>query len=117
MAESNIEWTSKVWNPTTGCNKVSQGCKNCYAEKMHKRLMGMHPDKYKHSFLDGAFEHDPALEIPFKWKNGSLVFVNSMSDLFHENISVEFIAKVYAVMFLKTAAILFRYSQKGQKED
>jgi protein gp37 len=100
MAQSSIEWTMKVWNPTTGCNKVSPGCKNCYAEIMHRRLHSMHPQKYAHDFLEGAFEHEPSLEIPLKWKKPATIFVNSMSDLFHKNISDEYIAKVYAVMFL-----------------
>ena len=100
MAKSSIEWTEKVWNPTTGCNKVSAGCKNCYAEVMHRRLMKMQPNKYSRPFLDGAFEYEPALIIPFQWKKPTLVFPTSMSDLFHVNISVEFIAKVYAIMFL-----------------
>lgn len=100
MAQSSIEWTMKVWNPTTGCNKVSPGCKNCYAEIMHRRLQVMQPNKYAHAFLEGAFEHEPSLEIPFKWKKPTTIFVNSMSDLFHKNLSVEYIAKVYAIMFL-----------------
>lgn len=92
----------KVYNPTTGCNKVSQGCKNCYAEIMHNRLMHIPKinEKYNRPFLDGAFPHEPSLSIPFSWKKGSTVFVDSMSDLFHGNIPVEYIAKVYAVMFL-----------------
>lgn len=100
MAQSSIEWTMKVWNPTTGCNKVSPGCKNCYAEIMHRRLQVMQPNKYAHAFLEGAFEHEPSLEIPLKWKKPTTIFVNSMSDLFHKNLSVEYIAKVYAIMFL-----------------
>lgn len=100
MAQSSIEWTMKVWNPTTGCNKVSPGCKNCYAEIMHRRLQVMQPNKYAHAFLEGAFEHELSLEIPLKWKKPTTIFVNSMSDLFHKNLSVEYIAKVYAIMFL-----------------
>ncbi len=102
MAQSNIEWTMKVWNPTTGCNKISQGCKNCYAEIMHNRLMHIPKikEKYNRPFLDGAFEHEPSLSKVFEWRKASTIFVDSMSDLFHDNISVEYIAKVYAVMFL-----------------
>lgn len=100
MATSSIEWTGKVWNPTTGCNKVSPGCKNCYAEKMHKRLAGMGQEKYQRPFLAGAFEHDASLSVPLGWKKGTTIFVDSMSDLFHEGISLEYIAKVYAIMFL-----------------
>lgn len=98
MTKSKIEWTERVWNPTTGCNKVSQGCKNCYAELMHKRLMKMSPEKYAKPFLDGAYSHLDTLTIPATWKKPSLVFVNSMSDLFHEDISFEFIAAVFSVM-------------------
>ncbi len=100
MADSKIEWTGKTWNPTTGCNKVSQGCKNCYAEIMHRRLMKMQPAKYSRPFLDGAFPYEPHLGEPFKWKKGTRVFVNSMSDLFHENVPFEYIDKVFAVMAL-----------------
>jgi protein gp37 len=98
MTKSKIEWTERVWNPTTGCNKVSQGCKNCYAEVMHKRLMKIVPDKYAKPFLYGAVSHLDTLTIPSKWKKPSLIFVNSMSDLFHEDISFEFIAAVFSVM-------------------
>ena len=98
MKKTKIEWTNTTWNPTIGCNKVSRGCKNCYAEIMHRRLMGMYPEKYKQPFLDGAFEYPEALTIPLKWKKPAMVFVDSMSDLFHENISFEYIDKVFSVM-------------------
>lgn len=97
---SKIEWTEKVWNPTTGCNKVSPGCKNCYAEGMHKRLTGMGQDKYSRPFLDGAFPHEKSLYVPMNWKKPKMVFVNSMSDLFHESVPDEYIAKVFAIMAL-----------------
>lgn len=100
MSESKIEWTERVWNSTTGCNKVSQGCKNCYAEVMHARLGRMGQNKYSRPFLDGAFAHEPSLALPFKWKKPAKIFVNSMSDSYHPNISVEHIAKMYAIMFL-----------------
>lgn len=113
MAKTNIEWCSTTnadgsiskgmtWNPTTSCDKVSSGCRFCYAEIMHKRLAGMKQPKYSaHPFLGGAHEHEESLFTPFKWsKKQKLVFVNSMSDLFHKDISVEFIAKCYAIMFL-----------------
>lgn len=100
MSASKIEWTEKTWNPVTGCNKVSQGCKNCYAEVMHKRLMVLKPEKYAHPFLDGAFPHEESLLLPLKWKKPTMVFVNSMSDLFHINVPFEFIDKVFAVMAL-----------------
>lgn len=106
MSKTKIEWCIKpgtkpeTWNPTTGCNKVSQGCKNCYAEIMHKRLMGMYPSKYNQPFLDGAVAHEDTLLIPFKWKTPRTVFVNSMSDLFHHKVSFEFIKNVFITMAL-----------------
>lgn len=96
MAESSIEWTELTWNPTTGCDKVSQGCKNCYAERMAKRLHAMGVDKYKNKFK--ITEHPDALLEPYKWKKRRVVFVNSMSDLFHKEVSDEFILKVFDVM-------------------
>lgn len=100
MQSSRIEWTELTWNPTTGCNKVSAGCKYCYAEIMHRRLMKMYPDKYNNPFLDGAFEFPEALQYPLKKKKPSIVFVNSMSDIFHENISWNYIYKIFEVMHL-----------------
>lgn len=97
---SKIEWTDETWNPTTGCTKVSAGCKNCYAEVMHKRLMSLKPEKYAHPFLDGAFAHEEDLLLPLRWKKPRMVFVNSMSDLFHENIPFYFIDRVFAMMAL-----------------
>lgn len=96
MAQSSIEWTEMTWNPTTGCDKISAGCKNCYAEVMSKRLQAMGVDKYKDNFL--VRTHESALSIPYTWKNSKVVFVNSMSDLFHKDISLDFIKKVFAVM-------------------
>lgn len=101
---SKIEWThragtkSEVWNPTTGCDKVSQGCKNCYAEIMHKRLRGMGQKKYQQPFLGHLVMHDDELRKPLKWKNPRTAFVNSMSDLFHESVTFDFIDNVFAVM-------------------
>ena len=96
MAQSSIEWTEMTWNPTTGCTKVSAGCKHCYAEVMTKRLQAMGIEKYQDGF--GVRVHEDALEIPFSWKKPKVVFVNSMSDLFHPEVPVEFIKKVFAVM-------------------
>lgn len=96
MAQSSIEWTEMTWNPTTGCTKVSSGCKFCYAEIMSKRLMMMGVKKYKDNFK--VRTHESALEIPYKWKNAKIVFVNSMSDLFHPEIPLDFIKKVFKVM-------------------
>jgi protein gp37 len=96
MAQSSIEWTEMTWNPTTGCTKISAGCKFCYAELMSKRLKAMGVDKYKDGFEVRA--HPEALEIPYTWKSSKVVFVNSMSDLFHNDISLDFIKQVFKVM-------------------
>jgi len=97
MAQSSkIEWTEATWNPTTGCSKVSPGCKNCYAEKMAMRLQAMGQSNYKNGFALTLQPH--MLELPLKWKKPKLVFVNSMSDLFHEDVPLDYIKKVFAVM-------------------
>ena len=98
MANTKIEWSDVVWNPTTGCNKVSQGCSKCYAEIMHKRLKGMGQEKYQRDFLEGAFPQPTALNEPYKWNKPKKVFVNSMSDLFHENIKFDYTDRVWRVM-------------------
>jgi len=85
-----------TWNPTTGCSKISAGCKFCYAEIMSRRLQGMGIEKYKDGFA--VRMHPDALRIPYSWKTSKIVFVNSMSDLFHENIPLEFIQRVFDVM-------------------
>lgn len=94
--KSLIEWTEMTWNPVTGCTKVSQGCKHCYAERMAKRLQAMGVDRYRHGF-DVTLHEDLLLE-PLKWVKPRVVFVNSMSDLFHESIPVEFIERVFETM-------------------
>lgn len=96
MAQSSIEWTEMTWNPTTGCTKISAGCKYCYAEVMANRLQAMGVDKYKNGFEVEI--HEDALSIPFSWKGSKLVFVNSMSDLFHPEIPIGFIKKAFQVM-------------------
>jgi protein gp37 len=96
MATSSIEWTEMTWNPTTGCNKISAGCKFCYAEVMARRLHAMGVSKYANGFELAI--HEDALQIPYTWKQSKLVFVNSMSDLFHKDIPLEFIKKVFTVM-------------------
>ena len=97
MANSTIEWTDMTWNPTTGCSKVSAGCKFCYAEIMTRRLKAMGQEKYKEGFKV-VKEHPEALKIPYTWKSPKIVFVNSMSDLFHPDISLKFIKDVFRVM-------------------
>jgi protein gp37 len=96
MAQSNIEWTEMTWNPTTGCSKISAGCKHCYAEVMSRRLQAMGVEKYISGF-DIAI-HPDALTIPYRWKSPKVVFVNSMSDLFHPEIPADFIRRVFEVM-------------------
>jgi len=96
MAQSSIEWTEMTWNPVTGCTKISAGCKYCYAEVMAKRLQAMGIEKYKDAFKVAL--HEDALEIPYTWKKQKIVFVNSMSDLFHPKVPLLFIQKVFKVM-------------------
>jgi len=96
MAQSSIEWTEMTWNPVTGCTKVSAGCKYCYAEIMTRRLQAMGLEKYKDGFA--VRTHEDALDTPYDWKGAKIVFVNSMSDLFHPQVSLAFIQKVFAVM-------------------
>lgn len=96
MAQSNIEWTEMTWNPTTGCTKISAGCKFCYAEVMSKRLHAMRVEKYKDIFKLRI--HPNELETPYHWKKPRIVFVNSMSDMFHKDVPLEFIQKVFKVM-------------------
>jgi len=96
MAQSSIEWTEMTWNPTTGCTKVSAGCKFCYAEVMSRRLKAMGVEKYKDNF--SVRTHEKELQTPYTWNKPRIVFVNSMSDLFHPEVPVEFIQKVFAVM-------------------
>ena len=96
MSQSSIEWTEMTWNPTTGCDKVSAGCKYRYAEVMTRRLQAMGIEKYKDGFKIRV--HEDALHIPYTWKHSKVVFVNSMSDLFHPEVPLEFIQKVFEVM-------------------
>lgn len=96
MSKSSIEWTEMTWNPTTGCDKLSAGCKHCYAEEMTKRLKAMGQEKYSAGFEFRM--HESAINIPYSWKKPQIVFVNSMSDLFHKSVTLEFVQKVFAVM-------------------
>ncbi len=103
--KTGIEWTDATWNPTTGCDRVSPGCDNCYALTLAKRLKAMGSPRYQ---VDGRpetsgpgfgfTEHPDALEQPIRWTRPRRIFVNSMSDLFHSGISIEFLAEVFAVM-------------------
>lgn len=96
MASSSIEWTDATWNPTTGCSKISPGCKHCYAERLSNRLKAMGKEKYANGFEITL--HEDALETPLTWKKSQIIFVNSMSDLFHEDVPEEFVQKVFNVM-------------------
>ncbi|WP_035367805.1 DUF5131 family protein, partial [Dolichospermum circinale] len=89
---TGIEWTDKSWNPTTGCNKVSPGCVHCYAESITKRF----PNNFKNGF--DLTLHPERLTEPLKWRTPSKIFVNSMSDLFHEEVPLDFIQQVFKVI-------------------
>lgn len=93
---STIEWTESTWNPVTGCTKISAGCQHCYAERLAKRLQLMGQSNYKNGFEVTLHEH--VLEYPLKIKTPRTIFVNSMSDLFHEDVPDDFIFKVFKVM-------------------
>lgn len=93
---SHIEWTEMTWNPVTGCDKISAGCKNCYAERMAKRLKAMGSVRYINGF--NVTLHDDLIDAPRKWKKSRIVFVNSMSDLFHPEVPLEFIQMVFKTM-------------------
>jgi len=93
---SNIEWTEMTWNPVTGCTKVSQGCKHCYAERMARRLEAMGSGRYQNGFQ--VTLHPDLLDVPRRWRQPRVVFVNSMSDLFHEDIPLAYIQRVFATM-------------------
>jgi protein gp37 len=95
-SKSSIEWTDVTWNPVTGCNKISAGCKFCYAERMAKRLQAMGVAQYRNGFKLALAPN--ALEAPYSWKKSRTVFVNSMSDLFHKDVPLEYIERVFKVM-------------------
>lgn len=96
MARSTIEWTEATWNPTTGCSKISPGCKHCYAERMAKRLQAIGHPNYTNGFRLAM--HEQTLALPLRWKRPQTIFVNSMSDLFHEDVPIEFIQKAFEIM-------------------
>lgn len=93
---SKIEWTDQTWNPTTGCQKISAGCENCYAEKWHKRLQSIGLEKYKRNF-NFVRTHESELDKRFV-KKPSKIFINSMGDLFHHSVSYHFVFKVLEVI-------------------
>ena len=93
---STIEWTEATWNPVTGCDKVSPGCKHCYAERMALRLQAMGQRNYRNGFR--LTLQPDMLELPLTWRKPQAIFVNSMSDLFHADVPVEYIRRVFDVM-------------------
>lgn len=93
---SAIEWTETTWNPLTGCTKVSPGCKHCYAERMAKRLQAMDQPNYRNGFRLTIHEH--LLTLPLRWKRPQIIFVNSMSDLFQDDVPASFIQRTFEVM-------------------
>jgi protein gp37 len=93
---SGIEWTDATWNPITGCTKISPGCKNCYAERLAKRLKAMGNPRYRRAF--SVTLHPDQLQLPLRWRAPRRIFVNSMSDLFHEDVPDDYIARVFEVM-------------------
>ncbi|MET9760032.1 phage Gp37/Gp68 family protein [Streptomyces sp. NPDC006372] len=102
---SAIEWTEATWNPTTGCDRVSSGCDNCYALALAKRLKAMGAAKYQNDGDPrtsgpgfGVTLHPDALDVPYGWKSPRVVFVNSMSDLFHARVPLDFVRQVFQVM-------------------
>lgn len=121
MATTKIEWTETTWNPVTGCTKISEGCRHCYAESFALRLQAMGQAKYKNGFK--LTLHDDTLYDPYKWKKSRIVFVNSMGDLFHKDVPVEYIKKVFNAMnnnpqhlfqiLTKRADVLRYYDSEG----
>ena len=95
-SSSTIEWTESTWNPVTGCTKVSPGCKHCYAERMAERLKAMGQANYANGFEVTLQPH--MLDLPLRWKRPQTIFVNSMSDLFHEDVPLDYVKKVFDVM-------------------
>jgi len=96
VKKSAIEWTEMTWNPVTGCNRVSAGCKHCYAATMAKRLEAMGSPRYKNGF-EVSLHHD-LISLPKQWKKPRTVFVNSMSDLFHKKVPFSFIQQIFETM-------------------
>jgi len=113
---STIEWTEYTWNPVTGCSKVSEGCRHCYAERMAKRLKAMGTARYAKGF--DVTLHDDLVDLPRRMRQPRLIFVNSMSDLFHERIPVDFIRRVFRTMEAcpqHTFQVLTKRSQRLRK--
>lgn len=115
---SSIEWTESTWNPVTGCTKISPGCDHCYAERLARRLKAMRQPNYINGFETTCHEH--MLELPLRWKKPQTIFVNSMSDLFHQKIPTDFILRVFEIMRVASwhrFQILTKRSDRLQKLD
>ena len=93
---TKIEWTDSSWNPVTGCTKISSGCENCYAATFAKRLKATHNPRYRNGFE--VTVHEDLIQTPLTWKSPRKIFVNSMSDLFHEELSDEIILRIFDTM-------------------
>jgi protein gp37 len=93
---TSIEWTDSTWNPVTGCTKISSGCVNCYAERLALRLQAMGNPSYISGF--NVALHEDLLDLPLRWRKPQTIFVNSMSDLFHESVPEEYITRVFNIM-------------------
>ena len=121
MRTTKIEWTESTWNPLTGCSKISSGCLNCYAEVMSRRLLAMGNEKYRNGFK--LTLHPEVLKEPYLWKRPRMIFVNSMSDLFHKDVPVEYIQSIFKAIkdnpqhvfqvLTKRADILRYYDSEG----
>jgi protein gp37 len=124
MRTTKIEWTESTWNPLTGCTKISSGCKNCYAEVMSRRLFAMGNEKYRNGF--NLTLHPEVLKDPYLWKRPRMIFVNSMSDLFHKDVPIEYIRSIFSVIrenpqhvfqvLTKRSDILMYYDSEGWLE-
>ncbi len=93
---SRIHWTNSTWNPITGCTQISAGCAHCYAERMARRLQAMGSPNYKNGFK--VTLHPQTLDMPLKWRKPRIIFVNSMSDMFHKDVPTEYIRRIFDVM-------------------
>lgn len=112
MAQTTaIEWTETTWNPVTGCNKISPGCKNCYAERLAKRLHAMGNPRYSNGF--DVTIHRDLLDTPKRWRKPKLIFVNSMSDVFHPDVGDDFIQDIFNT--IRPRVTLIKYSLSVQR--
>src|SRR5437870_2126640 len=105
-ANSHIEWTEATWNPVTGCSKVSAGCKNCYAERLAFRLQAMGNPRYRNGFA--LTLHEDLIKLPKRWREPRLIFVNSMSDLFHEQVPLELIREIFKACRKQNVPFFFK---------